>query len=240
MNEDDPRTWAPLSHLTALTSLVIGTAVDCRLPPQLAACAALAELQIADDTGLVDEAGEAPEAWVPLQHLTALTKYDGPFGPAALPLLPASMQELCLIRESAITSQAELDPFSRLTALTRLDLSSVELQLFPAALSACSALCELLLRHAECVDLPEASFQPLAHLTALTRLSLRCAQMAAVPPALAASTALIDLDLGGSMGPISQDPAGEVAHSELGHLSRLASLTRLQVGQAVLRAGPSC
>ncbi len=222
LNKDDPHTWAPLSHLTGLTSLVVGSGLGCCLPAQLAMCTALLELEICDELRFGDGNSEPTNAWAPLRHLTALTKFKGPCRPAALALLPTSLLDLCATCSLAAATQAEMAPISRLTALTRLDLSRAKLHLFPAALSKCGALRELLLRNAQFLDLPEAAFQPLAHLTALSSLDLREAQLAAVPPALAAATALVDLC--GSKGPPSEGPAGEVQH-----LSRLSSLTKLRV-----------
>ncbi len=230
LNDDDSRTWAPLSHLTALTSLVVGAGVGSRLPAQLAACTALAELRVGWHVGRVWNA--AIVAWAPLRHLAALTKYGGPFAPAALPLLPASLRDLRPRCSLPVTSQAELAALSRLTALTRLDLSEAMLALIPTSLLGCSALRELLLAQtgygvAHCRRLPEAAFQPLAHLTALTRLSLEGLQLAAVPPALAAATALLDLELSSNdwwrFSRAARQP-------ELSCLSRLSSLIHLQVG----------
>lgn len=67
----------------------------------------------------------------------------------------------------------------------------------------------------------------LAALTALTRADFGGAQLAAVPPALSAATALVDLDLSGSAWAPNTGFRGEIVHLELGHLSRLAPLTRL-------------
>lgn len=230
--EDAAGAWAPLSHLTALTSLELG--VGSCLLAELAACTALAQLDASEASGLWQIEG-GPTAWAPVRHLTRLTKLVGPCRAAALAHLPPSVQDLhCRWDQSvyagrwpAATTQADLSPLSRLTALTRLDLAWGFLPLFPAALSACCALRELLLDGAFFSRLPEAAFQPLAQLGALTRLSLRKAGLGTVPPALGAATALVDLDLSGC----EQNPFSGF-EPELGHLPRLAPLTRLQVGSA--------
>lgn len=56
LKEGEPGTWAPLSLLTALTGLQLGS--EERLPAQLAACTALADLKFGEVWGLGGEGGQ--------------------------------------------------------------------------------------------------------------------------------------------------------------------------------------
>lgn len=225
----NPGTWAPLSHLTAVTSLAMGCGLVRNLPPQLAACTALLELLVNEHALLLGyDSSDEPHAYDPLQHLTALTKFEGPCAPAGLELLATSLRELRPTCQFFAPGEPNLASISRLTALTRLDLSAAIMHVFPIGLSACGALRELVMHRARLPELPEAAFQPLAHLTALSHLSLREVRLAAVPPALAAATGLLELALNPQY--INEDGHFIRLVPELGHLSRLSSLTRLQVG----------